>query len=103
MVSFFLQQQDTEREPDWRPATDVYRTRDGWMVKFELAGVEPDDIEWLADVRGQLGCEHLLVTLGEGGRVGSPPDEQPPALDRLRPGRRACLGRTIVRLGRTRR
>jgi HSP20 family protein len=43
-VSFFLQNQ-AEREPDWRPATDVYRTRDGWLVKFELAGVEPDDIE----------------------------------------------------------
>jgi HSP20 family protein len=52
MVSFFLQQQDTEREPDWRPATDVYRTRYGWMVKFELAGVEPDDIE--VTVRGRF-------------------------------------------------
>jgi HSP20 family protein len=45
-ISFFLQQQNqTEREPDWRPATDVYRTHDGWLIKFELAGVEPEDIE----------------------------------------------------------
>jgi len=44
-VSFFLQQEAEQREPDWRPPTDVYRTRDGWLVKFELAGVEPDDIE----------------------------------------------------------
>jgi HSP20 family protein len=44
LVSFFLQNQ-AEREPDWRPATDVYRTREGWLIKFELAGVEPDDIE----------------------------------------------------------
>lgn len=44
MVSFFLQH-EVEREPDWRPATDVYRTRDGWLVKFELAGVQPEDIE----------------------------------------------------------
>jgi HSP20 family protein len=29
----------------WDPAADVYRTRDGWMVKFELAGVAPDELE----------------------------------------------------------
>jgi HSP20 family protein len=28
-----------------RPAVDVYRTRDGWLVKFELAGVRPEDID----------------------------------------------------------
>jgi HSP20 family protein len=44
-VSFILQNQ-AEREPDWRPATDVYRLRDGWLIKFELAGVEPDDVEF---------------------------------------------------------
>jgi HSP20 family protein len=27
----------------WHPAADVYRTRDGWIIKFELAGVEPED------------------------------------------------------------
>lgn len=43
-IAFFLQH-NVVREPDWRPATDVYRLRNGWMVKFELAGVEPDDIE----------------------------------------------------------
>ena len=48
-VSFFLST-ESEREPDWRPATDVYRTRDGWLVKFELAGVRPDDVE--LSVRG---------------------------------------------------
>jgi HSP20 family protein len=35
----------------WRPRADVYRTPDGWFVKFELAGVRPDDIR-LA-LRGQ--------------------------------------------------
>lgn len=50
-ISFFLQN-EVEREPDWRPATDVYRLRDGWMVKFELAGVEPSDIE--LTVRGRF-------------------------------------------------
>ena len=29
----------------WRPAADVYRTRDGWIVKIELAGVSPDELE----------------------------------------------------------
>lgn len=30
----------------WYPSADVYRTRDGgWIVKVELAGVSPDEIE----------------------------------------------------------
>jgi HSP20 family protein len=32
------------REISWRPAADVYRTRDGWLLKFELAGVQLDDV-----------------------------------------------------------
>jgi HSP20 family protein len=28
----------------WEPATDIYQTRDGWVVKFDLAGVAPDDL-----------------------------------------------------------
>jgi HSP20 family protein len=28
----------------WDPAADVYRTREGWIVKFELAGVAPDEL-----------------------------------------------------------
>ena len=34
-----------QRAADWHPATDVYRTRDGWLIKFELAGVQPEDID----------------------------------------------------------
>jgi|SRR5947209_7417983 len=41
----------TEQAIDWRPATDVYRTRDGWLVKFELAGVRPEDVELTAGGR----------------------------------------------------
>jgi HSP20 family protein len=37
-----------EQTPEWRPATDVYRTADGWLVKFELAGVRPEDTELTA-------------------------------------------------------
>jgi HSP20 family protein len=29
----------------WCPAADVYRTRDGWIVKVDLAGVSPDDLK----------------------------------------------------------
>ena len=29
----------------WNPAADVYRSADGWMVKVDLAGVSPDDLE----------------------------------------------------------
>jgi HSP20 family protein len=29
----------------WYPPADVYRTRDGWIVKVELAGVSPDKLE----------------------------------------------------------
>jgi HSP20 family protein len=37
-----------EQSPEWRPATDVYRTADGWLVKVELAGVRSEDIELTA-------------------------------------------------------
>jgi HSP20 family protein len=29
----------------WRPAVDVYRQPDGWLCKFDLAGVAPEDVE----------------------------------------------------------
>jgi HSP20 family protein len=29
----------------WYPAADVYRTSEGWVVKVELAGVAPDELE----------------------------------------------------------
>jgi HSP20 family protein len=33
----------------WCPAADVYRTGDGWIVKVDLAGIEPADIEITLD------------------------------------------------------
>ncbi len=41
----------------WRPAADVYRDDDGWLVKFDLAGVASQDIE--LSVRG-----HCLTVAG---------------------------------------
>ena len=32
-------------ERNWAPAADVYRTREGWLVKVDLAGVRPEEIE----------------------------------------------------------
>jgi len=29
----------------WRPAADLHRCRNGWLVKFDLAGVRPDEIQ----------------------------------------------------------
>ncbi len=33
-----------EAQTFWRPSADVYRTRTGWLLKFDLAGVSPDDV-----------------------------------------------------------
>jgi HSP20 family protein len=30
--------------PCWHPPADTYRIRGGWLVKFDLAGVRPEDI-----------------------------------------------------------
>ncbi len=35
----------------WQPAADVYRCRDGWLLKFDLAGVRPEDVEVRIDGR----------------------------------------------------
>jgi HSP20 family protein len=35
----------------WRPSADIYRTRDGWLLKFDLAGVRPEDV--VVSVRGR--------------------------------------------------
>lgn len=29
----------------WAPPVDIYRTSDGWLLKFDLAGVRPADFE----------------------------------------------------------
>src|SRR5437879_1580769 len=45
MHALFLPGADACQEAPWQPYADVYRTADGWLVKFELAGVRPDDVE----------------------------------------------------------
>jgi HSP20 family protein len=45
MHALFLPGAEACQEAPWRPNTDVHRTPDGWLVKFELAGVRPQDID----------------------------------------------------------
>jgi HSP20 family protein len=33
-----------DRPLPWQPSADVYRTKDGWLVKFDLAGVQIADV-----------------------------------------------------------
>jgi HSP20 family protein len=50
MHAFFLPAGSCEG-PHWCPAADVYRASDGWLVKLDLAGIRPQDIE--VEVRGR--------------------------------------------------
>jgi HSP20 family protein len=50
MQSLFLPGAETCAEAAWHPSADVYRTPRGWLVKFDLAGVRPEDLA--VSVRG---------------------------------------------------
>lgn len=45
---FRLIHAERQRRPSgrlWCPAADVYRTREGWIVKVDLAGIKAEDVE----------------------------------------------------------
>jgi HSP20 family protein len=44
-LPLFLPVAESARQPDWQPSVDIYRSRCGWLLKFDLAGVAPQDIE----------------------------------------------------------
>src|SRR5262245_40337385 len=44
MHALFLPAAGAVGEAAWRPPADVYRTRGGWLIKFDLAGVRPEDV-----------------------------------------------------------
>lgn len=49
---FRMIRDDRHRRPSgrlWCPAADVYRTDDGWIVKVDLAGIRPADVEITID------------------------------------------------------
>jgi HSP20 family protein len=33
------------RRPAWQPAVDAYQMGGGWLLKYELAGVSPNEVE----------------------------------------------------------
>lgn len=43
MTFFFIK--DRLQESRWQPRVDVYRTSEGWVLKFDVAGIQPADIE----------------------------------------------------------
>jgi HSP20 family protein len=49
---FRLIRDDRHRRPSgrlWCPAADVYRSSEGWIVKVDLAGVKPQDVDVIID------------------------------------------------------
>ncbi len=40
----FLAAAHAFQQTEWRPAVDVYETDDGWLLKYELAGIAPHDL-----------------------------------------------------------
>ena len=48
---FFLPATTAFEDLVWKPAVDIYRTADGWLAKFELAGVRPSDVH--IEIRGR--------------------------------------------------
>ena len=43
-VLLFSQIGDLFDSPIWQPPVDIYRTRRGWLLKYELAGVNIEDL-----------------------------------------------------------
>ncbi|MGE5488323.1 MAG: Hsp20/alpha crystallin family protein [bacterium] len=48
--AFLFSGHQPQRETFWRPAADIYRIRGGWLLKFDLAGVYPEDVK--VEVKG---------------------------------------------------
>jgi HSP20 family protein len=44
MHSLFLPAVTTLQQEHWQPSADVYRTREGWLLKLDLAGVRPEEL-----------------------------------------------------------
>jgi HSP20 family protein len=55
MRALLLPNADVSRSVRWQPPVDIYRLSDGWLVKFDLAGVRPQDLD--VTVSGR----HLVV------------------------------------------
>jgi len=49
--SFFSEPAESSCDACWRPSVDVYRGDNGWLVKFDLAGVRPEDVQLTVEGR----------------------------------------------------
>jgi HSP20 family protein len=75
VVPIFLPSAVNERSGAWQPPIDIYRASDGWLLKVDLAGVDPADVivELLSrsiTIRGQRrdwcleeGCRHFRMEI----------------------------------------
>jgi HSP20 family protein len=45
MQALFLPAAQGCRDAPWSPPADVYQTRQGYLVKLDLAGVRPEDVQ----------------------------------------------------------
>jgi HSP20 family protein len=45
LASPFFASAEACRQSGWSPPADVYRVAHGWVIKLDLAGVRPDDVE----------------------------------------------------------
>ncbi len=75
MHRLFLPAAQHVEHGSWQPLVDVYRTPDGWLVKYDLAGVRPEDVALTLDgrtltVRGsrrdctvQESCSHYQMEI----------------------------------------
>ncbi len=52
---FFLPATGMVQSSDWQPSVDPYEAPYGWLVKLDLAGVDP------ADVRVRCASRHLVI------------------------------------------
>lgn len=55
--TFFFHPGDSYCEGCWEPKVDIYRGRNGWLIKFDLAGVRPEEINLIVQ-------DHLLTVSG---------------------------------------
>jgi len=55
------------RERFWLPNADVYRSSHGWLIKLDLAGVQPDEVEITASGTRLMisGCRRDRAVSGE--------------------------------------
>lgn len=42
--ALFLSACEQNHAQEWEPSADIYQTQTGWVVKFDLAGVRPEDL-----------------------------------------------------------